>query len=588
MKKNFKRLFGLLLVIAMVIGSAGPIKVDAAATNTLTITFQNGYDASQGKVQYSLDYGATWIDVTSNVNAQAINVTGERLKVRIVPENGYVVDPTATSYSEDTTTYNLSEASSGSVYGGLTGSNGYESDSNAVHVKLENVEFRVNDFPGGGGGQQPQFDGNAIVLWSCNGKLCKKAINVNAIDNEIDGVKYISANDITDEIGGSEKFDVHAQLKGWTLPDRLDAWSAAYRTYKGLAADAEIDWTTVDPEDIIGNPIDMREWEDKAVLYGGCNRDDEEDVFHGCVDNYVAQSNTFTARVQLQPVGEPDQQNAYVSYGDRNFKVTIYGTDYRSLAIGNLDDLTYYPALWTDSMFRQDAWDISETTADNPAEITTLLLESTVNLKSTGINGLNLASIKALDVPDGAVNASIVDGNIKIVFSSNFYDNVVFEIKDAGGNTYYVRIVRQTLDVSLGHDNHTAYLSAMFYFDRNRSYTDYVLTAKMVYLDGTTKTVELQNYGKLDMGGDNWVVANEVDEQNPPAEDQYGNHTDWPLGKGLKKAYYRYEVSDNEARNISKIYVNVEKVGSTTTNYAGALAGSGEGIEIDVNGEGRA
>ena len=36
---------------------------------------------------------------------------------------------------------------------------------------------------------------------------------------------------------------------------------------------------------------------------------------------------------------------------------------------------------------------------------------------------------------------------------------------------------------------------------------------------------------------------------------------------------------------ISKVYINVEYKGSTSTNYAGAFTGSGKGVEITVGEE---
>ena len=47
----------------------------------------------------------------------------------------------------------------------------------------------------------------------------------------------------------------------------------------------------------------------------------------------------------------------------------------------------------------------------------------------------------------------------------------------------------------------------------------------------------------------------------------------------------KYFNKTNTSIKISKIYINVENKGSTDTNYAGAFAGSGEGVLINVGGE---
>lgn len=126
-------------------------------TNTLSVAFGNGYTAESGKVQYSLDDGATWIDVTQNLNNKAINVTGNNLILKVVPSQGYSFDFGAAAYREDGGQPKLlGEAANGGIAGGLTGTNGYVVNNNVGSVILEGVRFEQNQQPP----QNPPQPGN--------------------------------------------------------------------------------------------------------------------------------------------------------------------------------------------------------------------------------------------------------------------------------------------------------------------------------------------------------------------------------------------------------------------------------------------
>ena len=523
MKKNIKRIFSMLLVFAVAVSAVGPIKVKASAsTNKLTVTFRDG-ENEQGKVQYSLDDGATWIDVTSNINNQDISVTGNNFRIRIVPNEGFVIDPAGIEYSEDDQHYPLHMSENGSIAGGLMGSNGYQSLSTATHVYLNNVEFS----PAGEGDHH--FDGRTYLIWSCGTGTCYH--EYTDMDQNNTGV-FIDASMITADNNPSEKFDVHAKVRIFADPGKFDDWKA----HNGGDS---IDWTKVDPEQLVGPD-----------------------------------------GVDYQPVGEPGANNAFVSYGDRNFKVIIYNNEYKGVSIGSLDGLTYYPSAWTNQLIRTDSVDISGTTASKPAEIDTVLLEDTINITPKNINGLNISSIEALDVPKNAVKITKnSDGSYKFKFASRFYNHVVFKITDSNNKSYYLRLNRQTMYTEfmhgLGDDRDFAGLVSDFYYDRNTTYTDYKITAKIVYKSGKVKFVEMKNAKFIDDGLGNSLNIYENDEEHP-------SNTDWPVGKGLKRATYKYAMSEDEAKTVSKIYVNVEFTGSTSSKYAGTLAGSGMGEEVTL------
>ena len=553
MKKNIKRIFSMLLVFAVAMSAVGPVKVTASAsTNKLTVTFRDG-ENEQGKVQYSLDDGATWIDVTSNINNQDINVTGNNLRIRIVPNENFVIDPAGIEYSEDDQHYHLN--TNNSVAGGLMGSNGYLSDASATHVYLNNVEFSQ------GGGGEPHFDGKAYILWSCkSGGICMKHYTDIPDFNNGDSTFY-KDTDVVDQRTG-EHFNTKAKYKGWSTDGKFDSWVAAYKAYKGITGD--IDWSTVDPADMLGDPIDMREYEEAS----GCSKEEPIDVFENCVNEYVAANvqGVFAVRAQLQPVGEPTDNNAYVSYGDRNFKVVIYNSDYKGVTIGSLNDLNYYPGEWTNPFLRQDQFDISGTTKDKPTYINAVLFEKTLNIKTKNYNGFAINKIEALDVPNDAVEVKKVDGEWKITFSSHFYDNVTFKVTDSNGKVSYFAVKRYTVDAWVTWIDNKPVYNADFYFEDTKSYKDFVLTAKIIFKDGTTKDVKLEAGKGIDDGLGN--IAN----------DKYEVTT----GKGLKKASFRYALTEKESRNIKNAYTNVELKGSTSTKFAGTYAGSGKGILANI------
>ena len=452
--------------------------------------------------------------------------------------------------------------------------------------------------PGHGGENESHFDGRAYVLWSCGSGTCYHLFeNIPPFDDG-NSTFYEDAAVIADN-DNSKHFDVHAEYKAWALPEKFVRWVNAYIEKHNIENPDDIDWSHVDPEDIIAEfPPDMREWEDAAVAAydnnhdEGCQRPgnnasgDDWNDFQNCVDDYYIEAGNLPF-IRLQPVGEPSANNAYVSYGDRNFKVVIYNSAYKGLTLGDLSQLDYYPAHWTNPFLRRDQYDISGTTKNNPTKLDSILLEDTVVLRPIGLPGntLEIDSIEPLDVPAGAVNAQYKNNEWKIEFESNFYDNVVFKVTDTTNHEYYIKIQRYTVDAYLNYiwdespeDQHPA-ITAEFYYERNKNYDDFELTAKIIYKDGTIETVPLTAIKYVDDGLGNITQAYQVDQE----EDHYDDSNKLlPKGKGLNKSVFRYNLQPGEDRTIRNIYINVEKVGSTTDNYAGAYTGSGEGVKVKM------
>ena len=414
-----------------------------------------------------------------------------------------------------------------------------------------------------------EFDGNAYLIWSCGNGTCYHLFE--GITGE---PMFIKASTIKADNDNTKTFDVHAQKKTFASKSDFESWQEAYKTNKNVSS---INFSTLDTSEVIEH-IDMRDYEEQAINDKACTREGKDrEEFEHCVDEYVASKGIFTRRAGFQPVGEPYSENAYVSYGDRNFKITIYNDEYRGVTLGSLNDLQYYPAVWNDQFLRVESYDISGNDPDNASVIDTILLEPIINIKALAYNDFEIKSIEAMDVPANAVTVTKSGDEYKIKFASHFYDNVLFKVTTTDNKTYYFRINRLTIDARLDHDAQGNYfVSAYFYYDNRSSYSDYLITAKIVYKNGKSKIVTMENSKKIDDGLGNVTYAYEVDQEAI---------TEGPKGKGLKIAAYAYSVSESEAKTVSKIYINVEKAGSTKTSYAGAFAESGKGMLINVEEE---
>jgi len=548
-KKLPKRFMAFTMIFAMLFSYFAPItKVFAtSSTTTLSVSFR-GDNANYGIVQYSLDDGASWIDVTEDISNLNISVTGDNLRIRIVPNNNYSVDYSGIGLRLDETDYSgLSEY-------GLETTTGYSVPSNIQSVRLEQVEFREGEGENFGGGSN--FDGRAVVLWSCGNGVCYHEFDDIPDFDDGNSTFYKDTEIVADNKAGTT-FDVDAQYIGWYLTDEFTAWQELYE----IATGHEVNWNTLDPELVIGEPNQhIRELETAAINAGKCSAPSSE----SCINLYAANQGQIWTH-KLQPLGEPEDNNAYVSYGDRNFKVVIYNDDFKGITMGDLSELSYYPEYYTNPLVRQDHFDISGTTKNRPTFLNSILLESTVIIRALNYNSFVISSIEALDVPEDAVTITKEsNGDFKLVFSSNFYDNVVFKVTDTKSEVSYLQVKRFTIDGWVANNDEGSTLIADFYFDREKSYSDFDLTAKVILNDGTTKNVILTAKNGIDDGLGNITDGYEVDEQSSG-------------GKGLKKSTFVSKLEGIQERDIDKIYLNAEYKGSTASNYAGAYVGSGEG-----------
>ena len=573
MKKRFCKILNLCLVLSLMAHIFMPLTALAQVADivlTFTVEDPNAYTLALGTGDKGIQVnnvgreGGDFIEVLS----EGANITNEA---------------TYNCSSTSTCTATITNRTSVSLryhYEGLDLTYGNpEAVTNESTVFTTNTTLTIkapanqhND-PVQPGPDGPQFDGKAYLIWSCkNGGVCYK--HFDDIPNFDDGNStFYPASGVKSETN-NEVFDVNAKYKFFSTDAKFDAWVTAYKAYKGIST---INWSQVDPKDIIGEPVDMRQYEEEAETSGDCTKEgNTREEFELCVNNFAAtKKGVWVARAQLQPVGEPTYNNSYVSYGDRNFKVVIYNDNYKGVSIGSLDDLSYYPAEWANPFIKRDQYDISGTSKDKPTGIDAILLEKTVNIKVMDYNGFEIVKLEALDVPAKAVDIQKVDDEWRLTFASNFYDKVVFKATDRDGKEYYFMIKRYTIDGWIKNVDNKPVLNADFYFDNRNKYSDFELSAKIIFKDGTEKNVKLEAVKGIDDGMGNITDAYEVDEEHPADPSV-------PRGKGLKKACFQYNLTEEENKNIKKIYLNAEFKGSTNTNYAGAYTGSGEGILANI------
>jgi len=110
-------------------------------TNKISVSFRDNNN-DNGKVQYSLDDGENWNDLSENVVELGVNVTGDNLRLKIVPDENYSVDYAGIELRLDEENLNnVSEL-------GLDSEDGYSVPSNVLFVQLSQVEFKYEQQQG--------------------------------------------------------------------------------------------------------------------------------------------------------------------------------------------------------------------------------------------------------------------------------------------------------------------------------------------------------------------------------------------------------------------------------------------------------
>ena len=427
--------------------------------------------------------------------------------------------------------------------------------------------------------ERVEFSGSAYVAWECeDGGVCLSLLEgltvpedtVNRTETTYD---YISANDVVDARTG-EKFNNfnNEETRGFFLPEALAGWIEDYKNFKNLNSfDMANSWENVEISDLLEG-TNMHAIEDELITAGICEAIPGE--LEDCVDRYVAEHNIPVLHgIRLR--GDASvEASSYRTIGDNNFNVIIYSDSYAAVTAVNTDDLDYIPY-----GFGVEPVDLTGSTPDSPAVLNMPLLDNRIYLASTEINDYKIESIEVLDKTISEDAVSVVkdeeSGSFRINFNSNFFDDVVFKVTGSDGETYYLQIFRLTLaETMLEHsndfNNHFTGVRAELIFDEETSWDDYELTATIIYADGSSVHLPLENLG--------WV------DDNYGGNLQFGKEYSGEMsGKGLKRANFGYAFDDNDFdRDIRKVYFNVRFAGSTEERYAGTFSGSGRGTLLEV------
>ena len=490
---------------------------------------QQGGDNSQNRT-YNVNFGnATWtvgeVQVTATMEGKTINNSQD-----IVLNDNDII--TLTNFNPETMEVRVTESKVSNPF-----STTLTVDANST-TKIanrtnnggipDNLVFSVE--PKSQQGNHPEgdphfFDGNAYFVWinSAN-KICyHKFTNLmGRPEQEEQGyeINYVNVSDLTDQSGNNSTYVWGQENANWVLAKDMENQDGSVRT----------DLT-------------------KEMLFGDPNLFDDRGI-------------------QLDPCGAENGANSINTNANRNFRATIYRENYNAIKFSsNQNDYTYFPCFW-DQTFFSSTVDVSGTTAENPAEYDTYLLESTIRF-TEGQFSDHITAVEALNVNPEAVDISIVDGICSIRFNSNYYDNVVFKIT-AGGQDYFVKINRLVLDIkdNFGPDTEEDYLIARIFYSTENSYDDYEVIATVIYNDGTTDVKvlspsELRYYDSDDRNrsitGDNYKLNG---------------------GKGLYES--QCYVAVDRLKLVGAYFTIVTKGALEGDTYNGTFSGSGEGTYYDA------
>ena len=429
--------------------------------------------------------------------------------------------------------------------------------SGAYQLITQNTTLTVSEWV-----HEPEFDGKVLLIWQCGEETCKHELNLENPQQ----MTYVLDSTIKDDDDNQLVFDLKKALNGesiaaYVLPRDLEEWEEIYGQ-----EDANYDFRTVDTNLLLNGR--MQEIEHELEQNGTCEHTGNPGEFEHCVDEHAHPTIVDRGLSARLSNGQEMGANSHIAYGDNIFKITVYTEDYVGL---KEDESTYsYRRDRFETMYSESK-DISGTTQENPYVLDTLLIEGKAIISSNNINGVEFKEVKALDIPEGAVEITkIADGKFQIKFNSNFYDRTIFEITDTNNTKYYVRIVRSIASVSVHNNDPIINKNNMFVevdllYDAEQSWDDYEVNATIVLNDGTYQKQTLTNLGAIDIGGGNVFYVQE----------KY-------FGQNLKIASFGLDLDGDEHyfESIEGIYINVRKSGSTDENYAGTYAGNGRGLFI--------
>lgn len=617
--KTKRKLIAVIAAFAFVVSVLSPVKVFAERNYTLVISF-TGEVPTGCSVKYSLDNGGTWssdLAVDTTVN----NVSAEKIKLQFTIANGYKLSggEVLVSGTQDNG-FNPNNIANNGVYDITV------ADNTNTQVDVQNLQFAEDVTETA---LQVQYDntGNGVIQYSTDSTNgtdgtwtainASQDLNVQGDTLYIqavpdDGYQIVNHSAIRSNAAGAPSpvsqgtametaVDVSAYVGstiivehvGFTNAGGGDPGSGA--GFTGSVYFVWVDGSTFYSHKITGldGAID-----NAGQLEYPLNRrplssikDDATNTAYTLGMNYefcweesfetVSATPAFASATDkleylhenectIDPTGAVSGENSISTNGDRVFRLTIYNDaddSYEGLIVSVPDEYAYFPDWW-DPAFHQDTYDISGTTKADPFEVEAFVLEPTVSIHSDGIAD-DITSVRALDVPAKAV--SITDagrGRFDLQFHSHFYDNVVFELTDEAGETYYIQINRISMRVNriAGPGVTTPYYAVDLYYADSSSYTNYDVITTIEYKDGTIETVTLTPLG-----------AGEAQAPNGDLRDG----RNWDGGENMLGSSYKIPFSQDMTQ-VSGFAVNAVASGAFSgTTYGGTYAGSGKGLTLE-------
>lgn len=192
----------------------------------------------------------------------------------------------------------------------------------------------------------------------------------------------------------------------------------------------------------------------------------------------------------IDPCGANCTSNSIATNGDRAFRLTIYNNNYQSFTL-ETDGTTTYKTNADDAILTNNNMDLSDTTANKPAEMNAFLLNDTITITPESLaenlgSTRTISSINALNVPN--TDAIVINNSGEIQFKSNYYNNVTFKIVTNDNKEYFVKINRyNTLISDSLVPNVSDKIFANIYYDTTLDPKDLEVRVKVVYKNGSTE-----------------------------------------------------------------------------------------------------
>lgn len=498
MKKRIRVLMGLVVSACMFILLC-PLTVMAEGTRTIDVA---SFEA-HGQIEYSTNEGDQGT-ITSSMTSFEISSDASTLTISITPDEGYQVDPQS-SIVIDGNAGSTVNTENKIVYSELK-------DAGAGKAIQVNVRFQTAGNPGDPGNPGAPQERPLYLTWDGG----SETITINSASNPNNLFVLNTGNMVIDMDTIKVYPEATNQISG-TTDLMLNKTSTANDTTDTIRV-----WQVVD--------------------FPAPNKDD----------------------------GDPNNDHPATTSGV-NAEITLMIKSVSPVAL-MLPEGTKIPDGW--GFGNRQLADLSTaTTIDTAATLEAYYENAKIILRDPFGDGYS--KIVAIGIPDEAVTigGDGTDANpFMITFNSDFFDTVTFEVTLADGSVRYLTIVRRGIEIHLYSndkietlhgtqrgasinwaDGETEKIIATFYYDANKSCTDYQMVANITYADGKVETKVVSSAtGKEVLCGDSKTKG--------------GDYVVWS------------GTANNRPASVAVTAVVKGAFDENATTFAGAKFGSGSGV----------